>query len=331
MIKFRTEVEIPEFNKKMGYRQRSLMIGSCFAENTGNYLQERCLPIMINPFGILYNPLSISHCLDQIISGKIFSENDLFFANGLYHSFSHHSRYSGPDPGQMLDKINAASSESLAYLKNASHLFVTFGTSWVFQLKENGNVVSNCHKLPAATFTRKRLDVGDITETWIPLIDQIRRINPSLQVVFTVSPIRHLKDGSHENQISKSILLIAIDKIISDFGNDRTTYFPSYEIVLDELRDYRFYAADMSHPSDVALDFIREKFTKGFFDNEAHSIINEVDNIILFLKHRPFNPKDNQYMSFIENQIKKLEILQKKHPFADFEPLMRKINEKKID
>ena len=328
-MKFRTEVELPEFKKKMGYRHPSLMIGSCFAENIGDFLQERCLPIMVNPFGILYNPFSIANCLELLMTQKVFTEQDLFFSGGLYHSFSHHSRFSGSDSSLVLEQINSRSAEALNCLINASHLFITFGTSWVFQHKQSGRVVSNCHKLPAATFNHKRLTVDQITEIWTPVIEQLRIVNPKLQLVFTVSPIRHLKDGAHENQLSKSALLLAIESLISNYGNELIIYFPSYEIILDELRDYRFYATDMTHLSETATAFIREKFSETILDDETHSIINETDKLISAINHKPFNPQDSGYLSFLESQSGKLEQLQNKYPFVDFNPLVKKFREKK--
>ena len=331
MIILKTEVELPKFKKKLGYRHQSLMIGSCFAENIGNYLQERCLPVMVNPFGIQYNPLSIANSLEQLMNRKNFTENDLFFSNGLYNSFSHHSRFSGPDPAKVLIKINSGAAEAYTYLKNATHLFITFGTSWVFQHKQSGKVVSNCHKLPAAIFNHNRLSVDRITEIWVPLINQLRVINPNLHLVFTVSPIRHLKDGAHENQLSKATLLLAIETLISNSCDELISYFPSYELVLDELRDYRFYATDMAHLSELAIDYIREKFAETIFDQEAQSIINEIDKLIQALKHKPFNRLGKGYISFIEAQAGKLDQLRINYPFVDFNPLTRKFDEKIID
>ena len=331
MIKLRTEVELPQFIKKLGYRHQSLMMGSCFAENIGNYLQERCLPVTVNPFGIQYNPLSIANCLEQLMRRKNFTENDLFFSNGLYNSFSHHGRFSGPDPGKVLSHINSGAAEALIHLKNATHLFITFGTSWVFQHKESGKVVSNCHKLPAAMFSHTRLSVDQITEIWIPLIGQLRIINPDLRIVFTVSPIRHLKDGAHENQLSKATLLLAIETLIANSGNDLVSYFPSYELVLDDLRDYRFYATDMAHLSDLATDYIKEKFAETMLDEEAQSIINEIDKLIQALRHKPFNPLEAGYISFIEAQLGKLDQLKIKYPFVDLNGLKRNFHEKIVN
>lgn len=331
MIKLRTEVDLPEFKKKMGYRHPSMMIGSCFAENIGNYLQELCFPIQVNPFGILYNPVSIANSLGFLMDEKRFTEQDLFYSNGLYNSFFHHSRFSDPDPVNALKCINHQATEASDVLKNCSHLFITFGTSWVFKNKTSGVVVSNCHKLPAATFEHFRLSVAQITEAWIPLIGQLRSINPQLQIVFTVSPIRHLKDGAHENQLSKSTLLMAIEEMISRFGSDLISYFPSYELVLDELRDYRFYASDMTHLSEIAVDFIREKFTDAILDQEAKNISAELGKIIPSLKHRPQNNNDSGYVSFIDKQIEKTLFLKNKYPFVDVKLLIKKFYEKRAD
>ena len=328
MIKLITPVELPNFKNKMGYRHQSMMIGSCFAESIGTFLQELCFPIMINPFGILYNPISIANSLDLLLTGKTFTEQDLFYSNGIYSSFSHHSRFSGYDLSNTLEIINRQTSEAAGVLRKCHHLLITFGTSWVFKHTANGIVVANCHKLPAATFERYRLSVSQITETWIPLIDKMRSKNPDLHLVFTVSPIRHLKDGAHENQLSKSILLLAIDELTSKYGDKVISYFPSYELLLDELRDYRFYAADMNHPGEVAVDFIREKFVASIMDNEAIAFSAELGKILLALKHKTLNSNDNRYILFIENQIKKTMQLQIKYPFIDLEKVKKKLHEK---
>ena len=331
MIKFRTEVDLPEFNKKMGYRHQTLMIGSCFAENIGNYLQDLCFPIAINPFGILYNPVSIANSLNLLINGKEFTEKDLFYSNGLYHSFCHHSRFSDSNPKEALKKINNKAAEAKDVLKNCSHLFITFGTSWVFEHKLTGTVVSNCHKLPSATFSRYRLSVAQISEIWIPLIEQLLIINPGLHIVFTVSPIRHLKDGAHENHLSKSTLLLSIDNLMSQYGNELISYFPSYELVLDELRDYRFFASDMTHPSEIAIDFVREKFLSSILDPEAKIISVELKRIIQALRHNPLNSNDKEYLLFIEKQIEKANQLKNKFPFIDISDVIKKFDEKKRD
>lgn len=331
MIKLKTEVDLPEFKRKMGYRHTTMMIGSCFTENIGDYLRELCFPIIVNPFGILYNPVSISNCLKLLIDGKKFTRQDLFYHNGLYSSFLHHGRFSGSDSDTTLERINSRVCEASEVLKSCSHLFITFGTSWVFRHKVSDTVVSNCHKLPASTFDHYRLSIEQITEIWIPLIDQVRKINPNLHLVFTVSPIRHLKDGAHENQLSKSTLLLAIEALISIYGKELLSYFASFELVLDELRDYRFYATDMTHLSEVAIDFIREKYMASILDQEAKIVSSEVEKIIQSLKHRPLNSSDPTYLSFIESQIEKTNQLQNRYPFIDLKMVLQKFHEKITD
>jgi len=331
MIKLKTEVTIPESKKKMGYRQQAMMIGSCFTENIGDYLKELCFPVIVNPFGILYNPISIANCLRDLIDRKKYTIEDLFYHNGLYSSFLHHGRFSGPDPVTTLERINAEAAKAADVIKSSSHLFITFGTSSVFKHKVSGAVVSNCHKLPAETFDHFRMPVSQITEIWIPLIAELRRINPDLHLIFTVSPIRHLKDGAHENQLSKSTLLMASEALISFYAIDFISYFASYELVLDELRDYRFFAADMAHLSDVAIDFIREKFTEAILDEEAKIISSELAKILKALNHRPLIYNEISYLSFIRDQIAKTDRLQNKYPFVDLKNVIKKLHEKIAD
>jgi hypothetical protein len=330
-MKFRTEVELPQYTKKLGYRHQSLMIGSCFAENIGNWLRDRCLPVLVNPFGILYNPISLANSLELLIHRKSFTDKDLFFSNGRYHSFSHHSRFSDIHPANMLERINHSVAEAGNVLNSSGHLLITFGTSWVFQHRPSGEVVSNCHKLPSSVFNRYCLSVAQITERWIPVIEQLKQMNPDLHLVLTVSPIRHLKDGAHENQLSKSTLLLAIASLTDYFGNDSISYFPSYELVLDELRDYRFYAADMTHPSEVALDFIREKFAAALLDQEAQTILGEVEKLLPALLHKPMKQNNTDYNLLMLNQLEKTNRLQIRFPFADFSSLSEKFREKSAD
>ena len=323
-----TEVDLPLFARKLGYRQKSLMMGSCFAENIGNHLLELCFPITVNPFGILYNPVSIANCLTSLLENRVFIGQDLFFHENQYHSFSHHGRFSDPDQIKVLELINDKIKEGFNALKGCSHLFITFGTSWVFRHKETGKVVSNCHKLPGIRFDHYRLQVAQITEIWIPLIKQLVRLNTNFQIVFTVSPIRHLKDGAHGNQLSKSTLLLAIDELVNEFGADLVSYFPSYEILLDELRDYRYYTSDLTHPSDVAIEMIREKFESSFFDQEARAISSEIVKLAQANKHRSQNFNNIGFQLFIKNNIEMAQQIQNKYPFVDVESIIKNLNEK---
>jgi hypothetical protein len=273
----------------------------------------------VNPFGILYNPFSVSNGLRILLQQKEFKAEDLIFANGLWHSFSHHGRFSSADKNEALEQINSRIIKSARFLKNAGFLFITFGTAWIYKFKKTGQPVSNCHKIPAKEFERVRLTVDEIVNEYRDLLTEIRKVNQSLKVVFTVSPIRHWKDGAIENQRSKAVLLLAIDKLIKEFGDDFCAYFPAYEIVMDELRDYRFYAEDMIHISDVAVEHIWEKFQSALIDKESQQIAARVQKIVKAASHKPIHkntPEYNQFVLQIKNQIEELESKYKHLNFA---------------
>ena len=252
---FRTAVNIPGFRFKTGYNHLNLFIGSCFTENIGAKMAELKYPVDINPFGILYNPASVAEGIKILMDGLSFTEADLFQQEGLWHSLWHHSRFSGTSIEETLEKINGRIRSSSEYLKNADFLFITFGTAWIYRFKNSGQIVSNCHKLPEGDFVRARLSVEEISDEYRMLCDKLNAFNPSLKIVFTVSPVRHWRDGATENQRSKAILHLAVERIVQE-NSGFCSYFPAYELVMDELRDYRFYSPDMIHISDIAVDFI---------------------------------------------------------------------------
>ncbi|MDU1889714.1 MAG: GSCFA domain-containing protein [Dysgonomonas sp.] len=312
-MEFRTKIEIPKSNLRLSHKSKILMLGSCFIENIGKRLIENKFDAHLNPFGVLYNPLSISQAIRLLMAKKDFTEKDLFEYKGLYHSFYHHSSFSGIDRDKCLAHINSELSISSDVLKQADTLFITFGTAYVFRFKEDNIIVGNCHKLPASSFDRFKLNVEDIVNDWQLLINSLTEVNPKLQIIFTVSPIRHIKDGLHENQLSKSTLLLAIEKLKQT--NSNTYYFPSYEIVLDELRDYRFYNEDMVHPSDTAIKYIWERFSDTYFTQESISIVNEWKKINLALNHRPFNEQGEEYKLFLRQTMLKLQTFIEKYPY----------------
>jgi hypothetical protein len=279
-------------------------MGSCFAEYIGNKLEASGFQADVNPFGVLYNPLSIASGLRDLMQRKVFSEEDLVECKGLFSSWSHHSRFSGLTPSVCLKKIRERMDVSSVFLEQASVLMVTFGTSYVYRLKKNGMLVSNCHKLPAGDFCQERLCVEEILAEWSVLAADLRKKLPSLNILMTVSPIRHWKDGAHENQLSKSILLLAIESLERRY--DFIHYFPSYELILDDLRDYRFYADDMLHPSPVAIDYIWEKFSTAYFDRTTEIAINTCHRIRQDLEHRPSHPESEAYKAFRANAEKRL-------------------------
>lgn len=310
---FRTEIEIPQFGFNINHRDTIMMIGSCFAQNIGEQLQKSKFNINLNPYGILYNPASISRAIRRLIEKKTFSEDELFEHRGIYQSFWHHSHFSDTDSDLCLHKINESFIQASQHLATSSVLFITFGTSYVFELRESGLIVGNCHKVPSSAFNRYRLSMDTIVEDWTAIIQQLRTINPNIKIVFTVSPIRHLKDGLHDNQLSKATLLLAIDKLCS--ANTECFYFPAYEAVMDDLRDYRFYAEDMTHPNNTAIRYIWELFGKTFFDSKTEAIINEWNKLNAAINHRPLNEQGEEYKQFLIQTTEKLNKFQEKYPY----------------
>jgi hypothetical protein len=289
------------------------MLGSCFTENIGNLLIENKFDVNLNPFGMLYNPQSIAKALEMLIEERVLASDDIFEYKGLYHSFYHHSSFSHADREACLININNRLKHASAGLRRADILFITFGTAYVFRHKESGEVAGNCHKLPAGLFDRYRLDVESIVIEWEHLMQHLKEINPSLNVIFTVSPVRHMKDGAHDNQLSKSVLLLATDELCKP--DDSLHYFPSYEIVLDELRDYRFYNEDMAHPGAVAIKYIWERFSEAYISECSYPIMEEWRKIHLALNHRPFDADSDEYKLFLRQTLLKLKKFNGKYPY----------------
>lgn len=320
MQNFRTVVNIKnyDFRDKINYETSTMLIGSCFTENIGNIMCQQRFPVNINPFGILYNPISVKNSLEMLINKKKFSQSDIAFFNKQWFSFSHHSRFSNPDPIACLDKINIQIKKSSEFLKKANFLVLTFGTARVYELKLSGKVVSNCHKIPAEQFKHYLLEDDEIVEQYKILIKKLLSFNPNLKFIFTVSPIRHWKDGAFENQLSKATLLLAIHKLQKEFYPlIRLNYFPSYEIILDDLRDYRFFEEDMLHPNKTAIKYVWEKFSDTLMDTETKRITAEIEKIERAKNHRPFNTESESHQLFLKNTANKVVELHKKYPFLE--------------
>lgn len=315
MSEFRTIVDIEENKIKIGYKNKILFVGSCFAENIGNRLNASKFNAHVNPFGIMYNPVSVANTILAILENRKFTEEDLVH-NNIWHSFYHHSRFSSAGMQDCLDNINESCLKSSKFIRETDFLVITFGTSWVYEFLETGKVVSNCHKLPAKRFKRYRLSVDYIVSLYKNLIERIKEINPGINIIFTVSPIRHWKDGAHGNQLSKAVLQLAIDQLVSAVEN--INYFPSYELVMDELRDYRFYNRDMIHISDEAVDYIWKRFVEVFIDKQSQSIMIKIEKIKKALAHRPFSSESQEYFDFLEKQLIKIDQLERSIPNIDF-------------
>jgi hypothetical protein len=312
---FRTIVEPKKSNHAINHESLILMMGSCFAENIGEKLLELKFSADVNPFGVLFNPVSVAKSLERLNENKLYAENELFYHNDCWHSFTHHSRFSMPNKTECLELINNRLINASKVLKNANFLVLTFGTAYIFYKIEDGEPVANCHKLPAKKFNRKLLDVDSIVSVYKKLFDALKENNPKLKIILTVSPVRHLGDGVHENQISKSVLLLAVNELCK---SGYAEYFPAYEIVLDDLRDYRFYKTDMAHPSDEAVNYIFEKFGKTYFSEETKKLNVEIESINNAFNHRPINDQSELHKQFCQQTINRIQLLLKRFPFLNF-------------
>lgn len=311
-MEFTTRIQIPFQKEGITYKNQILMLGSCFANEIGKQLKELWFNVEVNPFGTLYNPCSISASLERLCGNIEFcNENIIECSHGLYSSFSHHSVFADTNADKFLKEANIRLKNDSAFFGETDTLIITLGTSYVYKHIKTGLIVSNCHKIPTANFERFRLTVEEIKTE----LEKIIALSSGKKIIFTVSPIRHLKDGAHDNQISKSTLLLAIDEVITKHQTDRQIcYFPSYEIMMDELRDYRFYATDMVHPSTLAIDYIFERFRESFISSSEYSIIKEVHGLKSALSHRPLFPQSYAWEKFTTKLHKDLETFTKKYP-----------------
>ena len=317
-MNFSTPVELPSDLPRFTQADELLLMGSCFATNIGALLADARFRPDVNPFGVLYNPLSVSTALRELVTGRLYKEEDLFFFRECWHSPMHHGSFSAFTPEETLNTINSRLHHAYKKLPELNWLMVTMGTAYVYKQKESGQVVANCHQLPESHFLRYRLSVEEIVEDYTALITEMSALNPDLKWLFTVSPIRHIRDGMHANQLSKSTLLLAIDRLQQLFP-ERVFYFPSYEIILDELRDYRFYADDMLHPSPLAIRYLWECFSETFFSPETKQVIVAVQDIRRDLAHKPFHPESEAYQRFLGQIVLKIERLIGKYPYLDFQ------------
>ncbi len=326
MVLFRTVVDVPKSRHKLDYDTSSLWMGSCFTENIGSRIKQMKFPAEVNPFGILYNPLSIRNSLDILMDNRLFTEKELRYDNDLWYSLWHHSSYSHPDKKTCLRKINQSITRASNMLEKAGFLFITFGTARAYQLRETGEIVSNCHKLPHKMFSQVLLEVDEIFNSYKILIDRLLEVNPKLKLVFTLSPVRHWKDGATGNQVSKSTLILAISKLSEAFDN--VSCFPAYEIVMDDLRDYRFYGEDMLHINSQGEDYIWNRFADSFVSSSAVPLIKEITGIKQGIGHRPFNPSSEKHRIFLRQLLERIAGVEKCVPAADFSIEKREILDK---
>jgi hypothetical protein len=315
-MKFQTTIPIKKSDFLINYSSKLVSLGSCFAENMGDKFDYFKFSTITNPFGIIFNPISLEKIIVRSIHKKYFTEKDVFFHNEAWHCFEVHSELSSPDKADFLATLNQLIDTTNGHLEKATHCLITLGTSWVYKHIESDVIVANCHKVPQKQFVKELLSVADIESSLKRIVSEIQAVNPNCKFIFTISPVRHSKDGFVENNISKSHLITALYQFLSKTTS--SIYFPSYEIMMDELRDYRFYAEDMLHPNQTAIDYIWMKFSENYIYEIEFETMQHVSEIQKALNHRPFNPNSESHLKFKDNLKQKINSIVAKYPEMKF-------------
>ncbi len=307
---FRTEFKLKPFDFSISYNDKLFFLGSCFAENMGNRFTQNKFNTTINPFGVLYHPLAIKKCIDIAQSNNFDVSGGTFQFNELWSHFDSHSKLSRSDKNQFIDALQQARLNTKQNIERANFIFITLGTAWVYRHIEYDRIVANCHKLPQKYFNKELLSLEIIQNALSNLVNQISKVNPEVKFIFTLSPVRHLKDGFVNNQLSKSILYVAIQNTVNSFK--QVVYFPSYELLIDDLRDYRFYKNDLLHPNDLALDYVWSKVNEVFFQENTRSVLKQIDVVNKRLNHQFFNPESEASIKFNQYTEKLIQDLETK-------------------
>jgi len=320
---FRTEINIQPSAFRISHQTPILFMGSCFTDNIGSKLKELHFPSQINPFGVVYNPLSVKKNLQLLMEKKEYTPSDLHYHNELWFSWDHHSSFSGPDRDKVLHQINQEIQKSSEMLQKADFLLITFGTAWAYRLKGTNQIVCNCHKIPAKEFERELLQPEEIAREYLPLFESLQKIIPGIRLIFTISPVRHWKDTAHGNQISKASLLLAVEEFQKRLPG-QCDYFPAYELLLDDLRDYRFYADDLVHPNQQAIQYIWEQFSNAYFDTETIQINKKLNELVKAAGHKVQFPQTEAHRKFKNAMLKKIQAFQDSYPFIEVGDLKEK-------
>ncbi len=315
-MNFHLEFSPRPFSTTINHQQSILLIGSCFTENIGSKLKQFKFSVLENPNGILFNPVSIATSIDSYISNKQYTAADLFYENECWNSWEHHSRFSHPDQAACLQGINAFQQHAHDFIKTADWLMITIGSAFVYEL-HNKYVVANCHKVPTDKFNKRLLTVDEVANVLQNTLNNLVAFNPSIKIIFTISPVRHIRDGFVENNRSKAALIQAVHQLTNAEKN--ILYFPAYELVIDDLRDYRFYAEDMVHPNYAATNYVWEKFVTTCIDEPSQKLMKEINVINAAKSHKPFNPTSVKHKKFLQTNLQKINELNKLHPYINFD------------
>ena len=316
-MQFTTKIPVQKSTFPIDYDSKVMLFGSCFAENMGKKFDYFKFQATTNPFGIIFNAVSLEKLIRRAVENRTFTENDIFFHNDLWHCYEVHSELSNSDKDAFLESLNDIIRSTNKQLNDSTHIIITLGTSWVYRNIESNEIVANCHKVPQKQFTKELLSIHQTEESLQSIISLIHSVNPNCNFIFTVSPVRHIKDGFTENTLSKAHLIAAIHKTI-DHHPSPITYFPSYEIMMDELRDYRFYAEDMLHPNQTAIDYIWIQFFENYISESVFGLMNEICSIQKGLQHRPFNPNTENHQKFLNQLDLKIKAIKNQYPFIKF-------------
>lgn len=321
-MKFRFEFDIKKLSQSITHKDKLFLIGSCFTENIGEKLKKYKFSILENPNGILFNPVSVAEALTSYIENTRLNESNLFQFNEGWHSWKHHSRFSAMTPDDAITRINNSTSRANEYLKEADYLMITLGSAWVYTLTEKaanakvGSVAANNHKAPADWFHRRLMTTEEVLQTLDNILYRLFHFNSKLKIIFTISPVRHLREGVVENNRSKAVLIQVVHHLVDKF--DKLYYFPAYELVIDDLRDYRFYAEDLVHPNYFATQYVWEKFVDACVDEKSKALMDEIHSINLAYQHKAFNPSSEQHKKFLSSFYEKTKSLQEQYGYLDF-------------
>ncbi len=319
-MKFRTEIDIKPFSAPIDYSQRVFAIGSCFASAIGGRLALSKFDVAVNPFGVLFNPQSISATFDRLARCEDVVESELNVTDGLYFHYDFHGSFSDVDKSNALMSMNSAVMEGAEALASSSQVIITLGTTWVYELCQSGKVVANCHKMPSSDFVRRAMSVEQVEQSLAPIVERYK----DKQFIFTVSPVRHLADSFEENSLSKATLRVAVSQIVAKYSN--ASYFPSYEIMMDDLRDYRYYKEDMAHPTSQAEDYIWLRFREAAISAEANRTLDRVMKIVRAAEHRPINPRSAAHKAFCQAQLRAIKEFEEIDFSREIEYFEREIN-----
>lgn len=314
-MKFRTKLTIPKEKNTIDYNSQVVLFGSCFTENIESHFNHFKFQSNSNSHGILFNPKSIERAIYDCVNRKEYNQHDLNYFDDVWLSFNHHTKFSSAYLAQILNHINKEITKTHKVLLNASHVLITLGTSWVYRYNETENLVANCHKVPQRNFKKEILSIDENIEIIKQMVSLIQKINKETTIIFTVSPVRHVKDGFVENTQSKASLLSAIHQVVD---SQSAFYFPSYEIMMDDLRDYRFYKKDLLHPNDIAMDYIWNIFKETWINEKSYPIMKKIDSIQKSLHHKPFREDSEKHQQFLKNLNAKIETITNQLPQINF-------------